>query len=179
MRRCTQCETTWYCSTECQRKDWARHKPWCKERAEELERECVQGGNPLADPFGAWVAAMGPALMTLICVQALAVYRHPEHIRSKFLLIALHEVTGKNPLEALGYDKTYMFDRAQFTQIVGVSPDSIFQTIRDDAHERSKGGAGTALVICAVKPRDTAKPSLVRVLPVRLAKEELSTVEEV
>ncbi|KAG6370251.1 hypothetical protein JVT61DRAFT_12195 [Boletus reticuloceps] len=29
LQTCKQCKSVWYCSKECQRKDWPRHKAWC------------------------------------------------------------------------------------------------------------------------------------------------------
>jgi len=28
-KRCSRCNLVWYCSPECQRKDWKKHKPFC------------------------------------------------------------------------------------------------------------------------------------------------------
>jgi hypothetical protein len=29
LKKCTRCEAIWYCSKECQKRDWRRHKPEC------------------------------------------------------------------------------------------------------------------------------------------------------
>ncbi|KAF8121414.1 hypothetical protein EV363DRAFT_1365132 [Boletus edulis] len=29
LQTCKQCKSVWYCSKECQKKDWTRHKAWC------------------------------------------------------------------------------------------------------------------------------------------------------
>ncbi|KAJ7468792.1 hypothetical protein FB451DRAFT_1257331 [Mycena latifolia] len=180
MRLCTQCRTIYYCSPECQRKDWARHKAWCKEQAAEVERERSQGGNRVSKHFDAWIAAIGPALITRICVQALAVYRHPDNVQTKFLLVALHEATATGPLKALEYQKTYAFDRSEFPSILGFRPDNIMEQIcDDDAKTRSQGGIGTVLVIVAVKPLDPTQTAFLRVVPVKLGEEELQCEEEV
>jgi hypothetical protein len=31
MKRCSKCRVEWYCSRDCQVKDWKRHKPICQE----------------------------------------------------------------------------------------------------------------------------------------------------
>jgi hypothetical protein len=44
MKRCSRCDTAWYCSSECQKKHFKEHRDFCKQIAEEvetLERETV------------------------------------------------------------------------------------------------------------------------------------------
>jgi MYND finger len=38
-KKCSACETTRYCSVECQKKHWKTHKPECKEYQEEQDEE--------------------------------------------------------------------------------------------------------------------------------------------
>eukprot|EP00977_Amphora_coffeiformis_P011091 scaffold2655_cov179-Amphora_coffeaeformis.AAC.24 len=37
--RCVRCRSQWYCSRDCQKKDWQQHKKMCKQRAQKLAVE--------------------------------------------------------------------------------------------------------------------------------------------
>jgi hypothetical protein len=84
MSFCKPCQSVFYCvrlslspstplirrlcqSVACQRKDWPRHKSFCRMQAAELAREAPAAGR-LPQIFEAWRLAMGPPMFSCLVV---------------------------------------------------------------------------------------------------------------
>jgi hypothetical protein len=52
--KCTRCKDAFYCSRECQRSDWKRHKRWCGKSWQEVDELMVQEGYKVEMPDGNW-----------------------------------------------------------------------------------------------------------------------------
>lgn len=39
IKRCSRCNSVWYCSVECQRKHWKKHKPFCNDEYQSNQYE--------------------------------------------------------------------------------------------------------------------------------------------
>ncbi|KAJ6535403.1 hypothetical protein DFH09DRAFT_1325028 [Mycena vulgaris] len=96
MRRCSQCQTAYYCGDARQHAAWATHKVWCRAEVLRAKREQFfvkrNGiGAGVAADFDTWRCAMGPILFTWICVHGLAVFRDPTNIETQFVHLAVRE----------------------------------------------------------------------------------------
>ena len=101
--KCVQCQSSWYCSRECQKADWKQHKRVCKEKAEDAlaksaivgsmdddeipqfhPRNLMQENNHLFDHF----LALGSAFA--YCVEAAVDYPEPDRPFAFRILTSFH-----------------------------------------------------------------------------------------
>jgi hypothetical protein len=52
--KCSRCKDAFYCSRECQKSDWKRHKRWCGKSAQEVDQLLVEEGYKVQMPDGNW-----------------------------------------------------------------------------------------------------------------------------
>lgn len=52
--KCARCKDAFYCSRECQKSDWKRHKRWCGKSWQEVDELLVQEGYKVKMPDGHW-----------------------------------------------------------------------------------------------------------------------------
>ncbi|KAJ7095008.1 hypothetical protein C8R44DRAFT_989574 [Mycena epipterygia] len=176
LSRCSSCMAAMYCSSTCQRADWARHKALCKKQTEMRQHHLnTSEARDLATDFDAWQSAMGALLYTWICVGALELSKHPQNIHSKFIVLVLRTRTPRPTavLKMFEYIDIFVFDRAEHTlRIRGKPGEAEFQTMLDvtkDADDLAKrhGMPGAALVMTDISSSDGAS-GLVRGTPVLL-----------
>ncbi|KAJ7103692.1 hypothetical protein C8R43DRAFT_1114595 [Mycena crocata] len=183
MRRCARCRTEFYCSTECQRADWGRHKTWCKIEVERERIEQARGDlRPgLAEDFDAWRSAMGPMLFIWICVHGLEVFRDPENIRNKFVHLSLKErsVRPTNTLKLFELVSITTYPRSEMQRVMLVDPVSHAQVVEQfresNKQALAQGKAGVALLDVSIAPAhgDVERGGLFRYMPVVLKIEAL------
>ncbi|KAJ7460153.1 hypothetical protein FB451DRAFT_1270528 [Mycena latifolia] len=185
MRLCAQCKSIHYCSTECQRADWARHKALCKSQAAECARlQTDPAAARLVEDFKAWHAAMGPIPFTWICVHGLAVYRHPENIQTKFVVLVLR-VRKERPSKAskmFEYDNIFVLDRSELPRVMGGEGEATAMTnsIQDkDKKAKANGKAGAALLITIINPVDDHETKITLFTDVILRMAELDQPETI
>ncbi|KAJ6557909.1 hypothetical protein B0H19DRAFT_1376464 [Mycena capillaripes] len=178
MRLCTQCKMRQYCSTDCQKSDWGRHKTECEVQAAKMEAD-VHLHPGLAEDYDTWRTAMGPMLPTWLCVHGLAVHDHPEHIQTKFVLLGLQEKSERpdTPLKMFKYKSITVLDRSCLAQLFGPStaPEMIELIGHSDEEAKAQGKAGAAMLVVCVTPPDgkTHVSKFLRLNPVLLRMEEL------
>lgn len=51
LRRCTGCNLEWYCSSDCQSKDWERHAPQCKNKSRDMPLDVTSPHLPVFVPI--------------------------------------------------------------------------------------------------------------------------------
>ncbi|KAJ7507067.1 hypothetical protein B0H11DRAFT_2318401 [Mycena galericulata] len=182
MSFCKQCTSVFYCSAACQRKDWPRHKSFCRMQATALALEATAGRLP--KDFEAWRHAMGPPVFSCICVGALELKRHPENLDNKFVFLTLRErkegVT--TPAKAFEYEDIQVFDRSELSRATGaVNGDAIIQHVHDaDEQQQMKSvvKARAGLVVIKIKTPDGARVSLLRASPVSVVMSEVEREED-
>ncbi|KAJ7216016.1 hypothetical protein GGX14DRAFT_696434 [Mycena pura] len=179
MRRCKQCHHEYYCSEECQEADWSQHKSICQFQAEMLARENETVGS-IGEDYDAWRLAMGPMLFTWIVVNALAVFHHPEHIQTKFVMLSVKQKTER-PVKALKmycFKSILVFDRSALPQVCPGTSGTMEEIIHDaDERARAQGKAGVAMLLTCVTRPDGKSRALLRNCPVVLRMEELQVGE--
>ncbi|KAJ6488129.1 hypothetical protein C8R47DRAFT_1126730 [Mycena vitilis] len=190
MKQCAQCRTEYYCSPECQRADWSRHKPWCKmeaRRAKEEQSYIDKGEikHTVAEDFDKWRAAMGPLLFIWICTHGLEVYKNPKNIQTKFVHLAVRERRKRpaDPLKLFEYLSISVYDRSDLPRLVygEAGAAELNRQYRElDEQARARGKAGTVLLVTTVSPPDgdVAHASICRTTPVILAMEEVTDSED-
>ncbi|KAJ7474084.1 hypothetical protein FB451DRAFT_1247810 [Mycena latifolia] len=191
MKRCSQCKTEFYCSPECQRADWARHKVWCKievDRAKVeqafIEKNELNAG--VADDFDAWRTAMGPQLFIWICVHGLEVYKDPTNIQTKFVHLALRESLKRpsSPLKLFECGSITVYDLFALPMLFGGDVREATELVNQyrelDQQAKGRGKAGTALLVTSVSPADknATQGALFRTTPVILMMEEVTKSED-
>ncbi|KAJ7810347.1 hypothetical protein B0H14DRAFT_2863965 [Mycena olivaceomarginata] len=181
LRLCSQCMAIYYCSTRCQRKDWPQHKSFCQQQVSRRHVECLE----LTEAYSAWREAIGPLPYTWLCVHALTVYRHPENIHSKFVLLTLRRRSEKETsvLNAFAYEQVQVFDRHDLDSIVEGDAAELLDHIRkNDQQAKRHGLAGAALLVVKIKQTsettEAANHHIVRAVPVILIEERTHTEEE-
>ncbi|KAJ7881418.1 hypothetical protein B0H13DRAFT_935349 [Mycena leptocephala] len=182
MSFCKACQSVFYCSVACQRKDWPHHKSFCRMQAAAVAREAPAAGR-LSQVFEAWRLAMGPPMFSCLVVGALELHRHPENKDKKFVVLFLREKEGEvnNPAKAFEYEGYLAYDWSKLNCMdVGAGVNEIMQHARNvDEKTRSLGGAGGALVQTMITaPDDTNRISLVRFSPVVVGRRELEREED-
>ncbi|KAJ7500245.1 hypothetical protein B0H11DRAFT_1996746 [Mycena galericulata] len=188
MRRCSQCQTVHYCSTECQRADWAKHKVWCKAEVQraKIEQSFIDKneiGAHVAEDFDAWRGVMGPLLFIWICVHGLAVFDDPTNIQTKFVHLAVRERKERpsNRLKLFEYEDITVYERSFLPRLFGGDVATAIE-LRDqysemDREAKGRGKAGVALLVVSVSPPGGDyhnRAALYRTMPVTLMMEELS-----
>ncbi|KAJ7086799.1 hypothetical protein B0H15DRAFT_950311 [Mycena belliarum] len=90
LKECARCKTAMYCSKECQKADWAHHKPMCKLGSDfPPATDPETGGEPaLQRHLRLWTARFNGSLVCATIV-ALELNKHPENIDKWGLLINL------------------------------------------------------------------------------------------
>ncbi|KAJ6580677.1 hypothetical protein B0H19DRAFT_1112067 [Mycena capillaripes] len=91
LNKCSRCRTAMYCSKECQKADWARHKPYCKMVTDfPATADPETGGEPpLQRHLRLWTARFENSLLCAVIV-ALKLNKHPENIDNFGLVVTLH-----------------------------------------------------------------------------------------
>ncbi|KAJ6589334.1 hypothetical protein B0H19DRAFT_1103618 [Mycena capillaripes] len=91
LHKCARCKTAMYCSKECQKADWSRHKPYCKMVTEfpPATDPDTGGEPPLQRHLRLWAARFNNSLVCAIIV-ALELNKHPKNIDNFGLVVTLH-----------------------------------------------------------------------------------------
>ncbi|KAJ7635305.1 hypothetical protein FB45DRAFT_1026191 [Roridomyces roridus] len=129
MSVCGKCRSVSYCSVSCQRADWPRHKPRCKQ----LVAKAVLEG-PLSEEFARWRKDMGPRLYHDICYHAMRGHANVEYIESKLILLTLRlrEPRGTgNDLQILHFQSIEVLDVADLGTLTDEPRDDLLQDMRD------------------------------------------------
>ncbi|KAJ7113037.1 hypothetical protein C8R44DRAFT_797109 [Mycena epipterygia] len=90
LNKCARCRTAMYCSRECQKADWANHKPYCKSVKDfppPVDPE-TGGEPPLQRHLRLWTARFNSSLVCATIV-ALELHKHPENIDKVGLVVSL------------------------------------------------------------------------------------------
>jgi hypothetical protein len=58
-QRCSRCQLAAYCTRDCQRKDWRRHKKWCGKTKKEVHDILVEHGHRVRQSDGSYVTNIG------------------------------------------------------------------------------------------------------------------------
>ncbi|KAJ7814825.1 hypothetical protein B0H14DRAFT_2603868 [Mycena olivaceomarginata] len=201
MRLCAQCKTLYYCLDEalcadagdlkgrdCQRVDWARHKAWCKTQAERLERQAENSGG-LAEDFEAWYECIYDIPATIrsetfhSVAPGLAVFNHPDNIRTKFVVLSLRKriESASTQRKMFEYVHIETFDRSALRLALGgdaaTTQELVDQFSEANDREKSRGKAGVALLIIKVLSPEGEHITLARAMPVVLRMDELNQSE--
>ncbi|KAJ7874463.1 hypothetical protein B0H13DRAFT_2057635 [Mycena leptocephala] len=90
LNKCARCKTAMYCSKECQKADWVRHKAYCKMVKDFPPATDESGGEPpLQRHLRLWTARFNGSLVCATIV-ALKLNKHPENIDNFGLVVTLH-----------------------------------------------------------------------------------------
>ncbi|KAJ7704164.1 hypothetical protein B0H16DRAFT_1747739 [Mycena metata] len=90
LEKCARCRTAMYCSRECQKADWARHKPYCKMTTDfpSIRDPANSGEAPLQRHLRLWTARFDASLICAAIV-ALQLNKQPSNIDTLGMLITL------------------------------------------------------------------------------------------
>ncbi|KAJ7837959.1 hypothetical protein B0H14DRAFT_3870232 [Mycena olivaceomarginata] len=90
LTKCSQCRTALYCSKECQRADWKRHKIYCQMTTRfPPAADPDTGGEPQVQRhLRLWTSRFNDSLMCAIIV-ALDLHKHPENLDKFGLVVTL------------------------------------------------------------------------------------------
>ncbi|KAJ7761261.1 hypothetical protein DFH07DRAFT_1059898 [Mycena maculata] len=98
LRRCAGCGVMRYCSRECQKAHWKKHKPHCvmnvelSKRAEALGSDCSDRLKAIRKWCDVFSIPIGIA-----CVSALDIMNHPERTDKFLLFIYVHFLPAAKP----------------------------------------------------------------------------------
>ncbi|KAJ7611314.1 hypothetical protein FB45DRAFT_321743 [Roridomyces roridus] len=126
MSMCKKCRNTCYCSVACQRKDWPRHKEWCKHSA----AVAALGDSAISEEFDKWQGEMGVLMLRDICVHLMHGHADPEYIESKLVLLKMRQREPRgtpllNHLQIYRFESIELLDKSCLPALTGGSPDSL------------------------------------------------------
>ncbi|KAF7352396.1 MYND-type domain-containing protein [Mycena venus] len=102
LRKCSRCQLARYCSSECQRLDWKKHKKMCKDHTQDLQAEGYEFETPMEKAvkmFRKWVEEWGRPLMVWGMFAADLANREPNFLvnYSFFVRLEKRPQTAKQP----------------------------------------------------------------------------------
>ncbi|KAJ7620145.1 hypothetical protein FB45DRAFT_871202 [Roridomyces roridus] len=162
LSRCKKCRNTYYCSVACQRKDWPRHKEWCKHAA----ATAALGDDALSQEFD-----------RDICVHLMHGHTDPEYIETKMVLLKLRQrqsggTAVLNPLQIYRFESVELLDRSYLPALTNASPNSLRlmnQFVRE-WHEKAQRFTtevcAAAWVVTEIFTPDGSKRVMIRHTPV-------------
>ncbi|KAJ7635330.1 hypothetical protein FB45DRAFT_1002651 [Roridomyces roridus] len=169
MKVCANCRVASYCSVSCQRADWPRHKPRCKQL---VAKAALDG--PLLKEFALWQKDMGPSLYQMICAHALRDHADVEYIESKLILLTLRvrEPRGTgNDLQIFRFQSIQLLDRSELGTITGEPTEDPVQEMREWAIKMKRCiciPSGAAWVLTEIRSSDDSKRLLLYHQPLAL-----------
>ncbi|KAF8188938.1 hypothetical protein K438DRAFT_1972124 [Mycena galopus ATCC 62051] len=180
MRLCAQCKLAYYCSSDCQRNDWKRHKLLCKKQAARLAEDAKMSGQVAVD-FEAWHMAVNTTLFTWICCYGLAIYRHPENVSSQYVLLFLRQRQPRpsNVRRLFLYENIQAVDRSETCSRLGIDQEMIEYFRNKNEQAKKTGHIGAATLVVLILPPSGVSVVAVRYIPVIIAQEVMEVGDSV
>ncbi|KAK7042759.1 hypothetical protein R3P38DRAFT_2892094 [Favolaschia claudopus] len=172
MQLCKGCKRVHYCGRDCQRADWARHKPKCKLQAELLAEEARRCGR-LQHDYESWKTVMAPVLFTLICNYGLQVMFQPANISTKFMYLSIRarQPPPSNPRKLFIFNSVEVVDRSRMVALLQPGLNDFLQHLEEaDEDSKKRGHAGAAGLLIHVHTAE-GESATIRCNPVKITRE--------
>ncbi|KAJ6567015.1 hypothetical protein B0H19DRAFT_1139156 [Mycena capillaripes] len=172
---CSACASAPYCSVECQRQDWKKHKINCKKvTSGELTCEAMSyaigtlgDGNrkgtrtmgQVLQDLMAWAEVHNGDCLTVVAWHALGLVRDIEARKSKILLLGLRRTTSTDPKTYYTLKDVTVVPMAEIKRIFKNLSQKPSHVLRDNEAQRQiEGGIGAMLVMSVEQAEDDNRP---------------------
>ncbi|KAJ6554302.1 hypothetical protein B0H19DRAFT_1153110 [Mycena capillaripes] len=124
---------------------------------------------------------MTPTLFIWICIYGLAVYRHPENMATKFVVLSVRqrEPRPSKALKLFLYENIQVVDRSNpEPQLLGDDLEAAMEMLQrcrqHDEQAKSRGYVGAAILLVRVLKPDGESVTLLRSMPVIIRQDALA-----
>ncbi|KAJ7184657.1 hypothetical protein C8R46DRAFT_938641 [Mycena filopes] len=180
MKLCSACSSAPYCSVECQRLHWKRHKVDCRRvTSGELLREALSDpignigdghrtgtrsmGKVLQD-LGAWAEAHNGLTLTVVAWQALGLLGDIEARKSKVLILGLCRTTSTTPKMYYTLKDAHVASVAELKQRFKHHSSNPGRILREQEQIRQADGAIGAMLVMSVEQTEDDPRSVMQAL---------------
>ncbi|KAJ7906193.1 hypothetical protein B0H13DRAFT_2021511 [Mycena leptocephala] len=159
LNKCARCKTAMYCSKECQKADWVRHKAYCK-MVKDSRRQLTKAG---ASRHSSAISVCGPPFQRLPCLRH---HRRPETQQTsrkhRQLWFSRHAPPASSPRSRLAFPADFCCGDAMAEMMTGYMASleaqahavdllKLHKQHRDELKARTRGMEDYATVIVVAK----------------------------